>query len=56
MLRAVQVPDILPSGQPILPGCLSMCAGDFVDVYRTKDQVNVAKDAVLVRTLDYILF
>jgi len=39
MLREVRVPDMAPAERPIRPGCLSMCAGDFVEVYSKPDQV-----------------
>mmetsp|Transcript_26947 Transcript_26947/g.66051 ORF Transcript_26947/g.66051 Transcript_26947/m.66051 type:complete len:296 (+) Transcript_26947:767-1654(+) len=32
-LRAVPVPDVAPCEAGIVPGCMSMCAGDFVEVY-----------------------
>jgi hypothetical protein len=39
MLREVRIPDVAPAERPIRPGCLSMCAGDFVEVYSKPDQV-----------------
>eukprot|EP00887_Chlorella_sp_A99_P004676 scaffold4.g4676.t1 len=33
-MRGVPVPDVLPADMVAGPGLLSMCAGDFVDVYR----------------------
>jgi hypothetical protein len=39
MLREVRVPDTHPAERPIRPGCLSMCAGDFVEVYSKAEQV-----------------
>jgi carnosine N-methyltransferase len=44
--RSVLVPDMLPCQQPIKPGNLSMCAGDFVEVYGHPDQRG-AWDAVV---------
>mmetsp|Transcript_23039 Transcript_23039/g.38568 ORF Transcript_23039/g.38568 Transcript_23039/m.38568 type:complete len:401 (+) Transcript_23039:124-1326(+) len=44
--RSVLVPDMLPCQQPIKPGNLSMCAGDFVEVYGHPDQKG-AWDAVV---------
>jgi carnosine N-methyltransferase len=32
-LRVVAVPDVIPACAPPPPGSLSMCAGDFVEVY-----------------------
>ncbi|KAG2448211.1 hypothetical protein HYH02_006796 [Chlamydomonas schloesseri] len=36
-LRAVAVPDVVPSEMVQGPGLLSMCAGDFVEVYSSPD-------------------
>ncbi|KAK3239313.1 hypothetical protein CYMTET_50752, partial [Cymbomonas tetramitiformis] len=38
-LREAKVPDVLPADLPIRPGALSMCAGDFVEVYGAPDQI-----------------
>uniref|UniRef100_A0A7S0UUK8 carnosine N-methyltransferase n=1 Tax=Polytomella parva TaxID=51329 RepID=A0A7S0UUK8_9CHLO len=36
-LRSISLPDVLPSDLVPGPGYLSMCAGDFVEVYRAPD-------------------
>ena len=36
--REVRIPDVLPQGLVRFPGQLSMCAGDFVEVYGRADQ------------------
>ena len=36
----VTVPDTLPAELVQQPGLLSMCAGDFVEVYSAPDQAN----------------
>ena len=38
-LRAAPVPDVPACAAGIQPGCMSMCAGDFVEVYGAPDQV-----------------